>query len=203
MRSTSTAEPVSEALFPKARRKILGLLFGRTDRAFYLREIVDLTGLGVGHVQREVQRLSQGGVIRRSSQGRHVYYQANPSCPVFEELRRLVTKSMGAVATLRQALEPIAERIDAAFIFGSVAHGTEQAESDLDLMVIGKVSFAETVAAIRQAESRAGRAINPTVYPPGEIRSKLATGHHFLVAVIQSEKLFVVGNEDELRDLLE
>ena len=76
-------DPVSAALFPKARREVLGLLFGHPDRAYYLREIAELTGLGVGHVQRELQRLWRGGIIRRSNRGRHVYYQAEQSCPVW------------------------------------------------------------------------------------------------------------------------
>ena len=203
MSTIGTTDSISASLFPKARRAILGLLFGRPDRAFYLREIVDLTGLGVGHVQRELERLSQGGIIRRSDQGRHVYFQANGSCPVYEELRSLMVKTVGAVGVLRHALAPLSNRVAIAFIFGSVARGEERSESDLDLMVIGSVSFAEVVEAIRGAESQTRRAINPTVYPPDEFRAKLAAGHHFLNSVIKREKLFVAGNEDELGRLLE
>ncbi len=199
----SSYDPVSQALFPKARSAILGLLFSRPDRGFYLREIISLTGLGVGHVQRELRRLSLGGILRRSRQGRHVYFQADERSPVYEELRALVAKTVGAVGLLGQALAPLSDRIAIAFIYGSVARGEERSESDLDLMVIGDVSFAEVVSAIRAIESQAGRAINPTVFPPEELRAKLAGGHHFLNSVMRREKLFVVGNEDELGSLLE
>jgi hypothetical protein len=199
----SSFDPASQALFPKARSAILGLLFSHPDRAFYLREIIALTGLGVGHVQRELRRLSRGGILRRSRQGRHVYFQADERCPVYEELRALVARTVGAVGLLGHALAPLADRIAIAFIYGSVARGEEQSESDLDLMVIGDVAFAEVVSAIRDVESRAGRAINPTVYPPQELRVKLAAGHHFLTSVVRGEKLFVVGNDDDLRSLLE
>ena len=104
---------------------------------------------------------------------------------------------------LRQALSPLSPRIAISFIFGSVARGEERLESDLDLMVIGGVSFAEVVDAIRGAESQTGRVINPTVYPPDELRVKLAAGHHFLGSVMKREKLFVVGDENELGSLLE
>ena len=203
MSSNEIANSVSVSLFPKARRVLLGLLFGRPDRAFYLREIVELTGLGVGHVQRELARLSQGEIIRRSKTGRHVYFQANASCPVYEEIRGLVTKTVGAVGVLRQALAPLSGRIVASFVYGSVARGGERSDSDLDLMVIGDASFAEVVEAIRNAESDIGRSINPTVYPLDEFRGKLAEGHHFLSSVMKREKLYVVGNEDDLRTLCE
>jgi predicted nucleotidyltransferase len=203
MSSIQAVDPVSASLFPKSRCAVLGLLFGHPDRGFYLREIAERTGLGVGQVQREVQRLCGGGILRRSRKGRHVYFQADESCPAYEELRGLVTKTIGAAAVLRQALSPLSRRIAAAFIFGSVARGEERSESDLDLMVIGEISFAEVVEAIRDAESHTGRAINATVYPPGEFQAKLTGGHHFLNSVMKREKLFVAGSEDELRAVLE
>lgn len=201
MSSVEIPDSVSTSLFPKARRILLGLLFGQPDRAFYLREIVELTGLGVGHVQRELSRLAQGEIVCRSKAGRHVYFQANASCPVYEEIRRLVTKTVGAVGVLRQALTPLSDRIVASFVYGSVARGGERSDSDLDLMVIGEASFAEVVETIRDAESRIGRSINPTVYPSDEFCGKLADGHHFLSSVMKREKLFVVGDEDDLRTL--
>jgi predicted nucleotidyltransferase len=203
MSTTPTSDPIVLSLFPKARRELLGLFFGNPDRAFYLREVVHRTGLGLGHVQREVERLTRGGIIRRHRKGRHVYFQADPSCPVYDELRRLVTKTSGVAAVLKQALSQLSEPITIAFVFGSVARGEERSESDLDLMVIGDASFADVVEAIRGAESLTNRAINAMVYPPNELQSKLAAGHHFLNSVMKRKKLFVVGNEDELRDLLE
>ncbi len=203
MSSNSLSDTISASLFPKARRELLGLLFSHPDGAFYLREIVERTGLGMGHVQRELQRLCRGGMVRRSKKGRHVYFQANESSPVYEELRGLVRKTIGAVEILRAAIQPLSDRIVSAFIFGSVARGEERSQSDLDVMVVGNVSFADVVKAVQGAESRTGREISATVYPPDEFRTKLADGHHFLTSVIEREKLFVLGNEDDLRKLLE
>ena len=203
MSTTDYSDAVSTALLPKARRAVLGLLHGRPDRALYLREIVELTGLGVGHVQRELQRLSQAGVIRRSKQGRHVYFQANDRCPVYEELRRLVTKTTGTAGFLRSAFAPLACRIVAAFIFGSVARAEEGSESDVDVMIIGDVSFAEAVEAVRPLEARIGRTINPVVYPPGEWRLKMLERHHLLNSIMKRERFLLVGDENELGRLLE
>jgi predicted nucleotidyltransferase len=203
MQSFTATDSVSASLFPKARREILGLLYAHPDRAFYLREIAVLAGLGVGHVQRELQRLTRGGILQQSKKGRYVYFQANESCPVYQELRGLVTKTVGASDILKRALAPLAPRIAVAFIYGSIARGEERSESDLDLMVIGQASFAEVVEAVRVAESRTSRAINPTVYPPEEFQAKFAHGHHFLHSVVKNKKLFVLGNENELCRLLE
>lgn len=200
--STVGADPVSAALFPKARRGILGLLYGHPDRPYYLREIVHLTGLGMGHVQRETRRLARAGVLLESRSGRHLYFQANESCPVYTELRGLVTKTVGALEVLRRVLAPLSSRIPVAFVFGSVARAEERSESDLDLMVLGDASFAQVVKAVRTAEGAIGRAINPSVYPPAEFRAKVKRGHHFLHSVLGGAKLFVLGDEDELGSLL-
>jgi predicted nucleotidyltransferase len=203
MSSTDANLSLAAALFPKARRAVLGLLFGQPDRAFYLRQIVELTGLGVGHVQRELGRLTDAGVIVRTEQGRHVYFQANERCPIHDELRGIVTKTIGAAAVLRDALTPLAGRITVAFIYGSIARQQEKQGSDIDLMVVGDVAFAEIVDAVRAAEDQLGRPVNPTVFPLGEFAAKLSAGHHFLSAVMAGAKVFVLGDADELADVLE
>lgn len=181
---------------------MLGLLYGHPDQAFYLRQIVDLTRLGVGQVQREVGQLSAAGIIRREVRGRHVYFQADPTCPIFDELRGIVTKTLGGVAVLRRALESLRDRIAVAFIYGSVASGEERQASDLDLMVIGDLTFGEVADVIRDAEAELHRPINPTVYPVQELRAKFTAGHHFLRTVVKGGKAFVVGDEHELGSLL-
>lgn len=95
MSSTHRTEGVGEALFPAARRHVLHVLFGQPERAFYIRDLVRRTGLGYGHVRRELLRLHRAGILTRRHEGRHVYFQTNPECPVYEELRRLVAKTFG------------------------------------------------------------------------------------------------------------
>ena len=99
------------------------------------------------------------------------------------------------------ALAPLAERVRAAFIYGSIARGTERRVSDVVIMVIGDVSFAETAEALGRAQEAIGREINPSVYPPGEFRTKLAAKHHFLRSVLKGEKIFLIGDERELARL--
>jgi predicted nucleotidyltransferase/DNA-binding transcriptional ArsR family regulator len=189
---------IATSLFPKARQAVLALLLGHPDERFYLRQVVELTGLGVGHVQRELARLAGAGIIRRSREGRHVYFQADAACPIHRELRGIVIKTMGAAELLRQALSPLRDRIRAAFIYGSVARGQERTDSDIDVMVVGRVGFAEVVEVIRDAERSLGRPVNATVYPEGELTAKIRDDHHFLNQVLASEKLMLIGGDDEL-----
>ena len=198
---TKPLSAFSTALFGKTRQAVLGLLFTHTEEAFYLRELARATGVGMGAVQREVKRLSEAGIIRRTVRGRQVYFQANPDCPAFAELKGLVLKTMGIGDVLRAALAPLAERVKVAFIHGSLARGSERAGSDVDLLVVGEVTFAEVVVTLSRAQRALRREVNPTVYPPKELRAKLAASHHFLTAVVKGAKVFLIGDEHELARL--
>jgi predicted nucleotidyltransferase len=198
----NSVDPLGSALFPLSRRTVLGILYGDPERPYYLREIIGLAGLGSGQIQRELARLSEAGILRRFEQGRHVYFQADPQCPIYEELRSLVTKSVGAGAVVAAALGDLEDRIRLAVIFGSVARGEDRSESDLDLLVVGDISFSELVEALSEAESTLRREIHPSLFSEDEFRNRLASKDHFLDSVLREEKVFVIGVEDELGVLL-
>ena len=182
---------------------ILGLLFTHADEAFYVRDVARRTKMSVGAVQRELGTLSDAGIVTRSQRGNHIYYQANPACPVFEELRGLVVKTCGVVDVLSAALLPVADGIEVALVYGSMATGTARSNSDVDLLVIGEVPFGKVVSLVAGAQSELGREINPIVFSAEETRTKLAAGNHFLRSVMDGEHLYVVGDSDELRRLIE
>jgi predicted nucleotidyltransferase len=194
---------LSAVLFGKTRRAILSLLYSHTDKSFYLREIARAADAGLGAVQREVKRLSDSGIIQRRVQGNQVHYQANPDCPIFQELKDLVTKTAGVGDVLRTALTPLADRIEVALIYGSFARGEEQRGSDVDLLIVGDLTFSEVASALGEAQDTLGREINPTVYPPDEFLSKLGEGHHFLTSVSKEPRIFLIGGEHELERLAE
>jgi DNA-binding transcriptional ArsR family regulator len=194
-------DALSMTLFGKTRRAVLSLLYGHADESFYLRQIARVARVGLGAAHREVKQLSDAGILERSVRGRQVYYQANRHCPVFGELKSLVLKTAGAAVVIQSALAPLADRIRVAFIFGSTAHGDEQKGSDVDLLVVGEVTFGEVVSAIHGAQLALNREINPTVYPPGEFRSKLGAGHHFLKTVMRGPMVFLIGDKRELAGL--
>jgi predicted nucleotidyltransferase len=201
MSSLPDNDNLSKTLFSKTRRAVLSLLYSHVDDAYYLRQIVRAAGVGLGAVQRELRQLSDAGIIRRIVRGHQVYYQANPQCPVFAELKNLVLRTVGVGAALQAALAPLGERIDVAFIYGSIARSEEHRDSDVDVLVVGKVTFGEIVSSLSEAQKAIGREINPTVYPPAEFRSKLAAGHHFLNTVLKGPMFFVIGDKRELARL--
>jgi len=177
------------------------LFYSNPDESYYLRQVVRFSGLGMGVVNRELLSLAEAGILNREAKGQEIYYTANRNCPIFKELQGLVVKTFGVADVLRAELVPIAKRIKAAFIYGSFADGTQNHASDVDVMVIGEVSFTEVVEALTPAQEKLRREINPTVYPPDEFGKKLAEGHHFLTSVIKGEKIFLVGSERELAGL--
>jgi predicted nucleotidyltransferase len=195
----STTTGLADLLFGRTRGAILALLYGRADQSFYTREIAREVDASVGAVQRELENLSKVGLILRKSVGSQVFYQANRGNPIFPEMRTLINKTIGIFGVLRSALRPLSKRILAAFVYGSVAREEETAQSDVDLMVVGKASLDQVLSRLSSAEKAIGRSINPTVYSVAEFKSKLAAENHFLASVMKAQKVFLLGDEDELR----
>jgi predicted nucleotidyltransferase len=179
----------------------LALLYGRSDQSFYTREIAREVDASAGAIQRELENLSKVGLIVRKSVGSQVFYQANREVPIFSELRSLINKTIGIFGVLRSALHPLSKQIVAAFVYGSVAREEETAQSDVDLMIVGKASLDQVLSRVSTAEKGIGRSINPTVYSVAEYRSKLAAGNHFLTSVLKGQKVFLLGDEDDLRKM--
>jgi len=190
-------------LFGKTRQAVLALLYGRADSSFYTKQILDAVKIGRGTVQRELKNLTDTGIIIREVQGRQVYYRANTQCPIFDELKGIVRKTFGMADVIRQSLATNADKIRVAFIFGSVARSTDDRRSDIDLMVVGKISFGDVVSLLTPAEQKLGREVNIVVYPIAEFKKKVKEDHHFVKTVLEEEKIFVIGDEDELRKLAE
>lgn len=194
---------VCSGLFGKTRQAVLALLYGRADSSFYTRQILDAAGIGRGTVQRELKNLTDTGIIIREVQGRQVYYRANVRCPIFDELKSIVRKTFGVADVIRQSLATHTDKIRVAFIFGSVARSTDDRRSDIDLMVVGRISFGDVVSALTPAERELAREVNPVVYRTPEFRRKVKEDHHFVKTVLDDEKIFVIGDGDELSRLAE
>ncbi len=188
-------------LFGKTRRAVLALLYSHPDESFYLRQLARMTAVGMGSLQRELKQLSEAGIIQRSEIGRQAFFKANPDCPIYPELRDLIIKTFGVADVLRQALAPLADTILVAFIFGSMVSGEINQSSDLDVMVIGDISFADVVSALSPVQEVLSREINPAVYPPGEFKTKSSADQHFIKSVLSSPKIFLIGNKNELDEL--
>lgn len=185
-------------LFGKAQRNILALLFGHPDQAFYLNEIVKFARTGVSQIQLELGKMTDAGLLLREKRAHQVYYRANPDSPIFDELKGIVTKTFGIAEVVRDALRLFAARIDAAFIYGSIAAATHTSKSDIDLFLIGDVRLSEIADALTEAEAKLGRTISPALYSRQEFVEKAAEKHHFITTVLERPKIFVIGNQGDL-----
>ncbi len=201
--SAAASNSIGAALFGRTKRELLALLFSHPEHSFYLREITRRLRVGQGSVQRDLARLAAGGLLVRTRVGSQVHYQANAASPVFAELRGLVIKSAGMGDVVRRALQPLGSRLELAFVYGSMARGEFKADSDVDLMVVGDVSFGAVVSALQVAQKAIAREINPSVYSAAEFGQKVRGGHHFLNSVVNGEKFFLIGDEHELGRLAE
>lgn len=201
MSTDGHGSPTADVLLGRAKAAILALLFTRADQAFYGREISRLTGLPHGQVPRELARLVDVGLLTRVRRGREVYYQANRRSPVFNEVRALMVKTRGVGDALRDGLRGLGDRVELALVYGSFARGEERAGSDVDVLVIGPASFAETVLALREARERIGREVNATVFSREEFRTKALEGHSFVSDVLTRPKIMLIGEERELAEL--
>jgi predicted nucleotidyltransferase len=191
-------------LFTSTQQRLLGLLFGQPDRSFYANELIALAGSGVGAVQRELIRMEKAGLVVTRRIGNQKHYQANPTCPIFTELRAIVRKTFGTAGLLRAALAPLWDQIDFAFVYGSVADGTEHAASDVDLMVVSSsLSNAELLHALQPAQEELGRTINPTLYMPEEFSQRVRERRSFILRVLAKPKLFIKGAEDDIAQINE
>ena len=191
-----TVSGVADALFTKVQQRVLAVLFGNPARSFYANELIALASSGSGAVQRQLAQLEAAELVTVKRVGNQKHYQANASAPIFEELRGLVLKTSGLADVLRATLAPLAPQIDLAFVFGSVAKGTDTAKSDIDLMVVSdKMTYADIFSALEPATSRLQRTVNPTVYSRMEIERRIRDGSAFARRVLAQPKIWVIGED--------
>lgn len=190
---------IATALFSESQSRLFRWLYGQPARRFHLSELRRLTGLGSASLQRELQRLTETGIISSERVGNLRCFQANEKSPVFNELISLTRKTLGIEPSLRTALEPLATRLQAALIYGSVAKQTETAESDIDVMLVGaKLSLSEVSELLLPLEAELGRTINPSLYTPEEFATRLSEPDSFVNRVLNQPVILLHGHIDEL-----
>lgn len=175
------------------------MLYGHIGESFYLRQLARLTNITFGAVQRELRQLVDAGLVSRKTIGMQTFYTANQESPVFAEIKSLIIKTVGMHDVLLAALEPLRKKINVALVYGSVAQSIESERSDVDLMIVGTVDFGDVVEKLADAQKILNREINPTIYSMKEFRKKVR--ENFLMTVLAGKKLFIIGDEDVLREL--
>ena len=191
-----------DALFPKTRQMVLATTLIDPSREWYLSDLARHLKLQPSSLQRELASLVEVGILRRRIDGNRSYYSAETDSPIFGDLQGLLLRTAGFKDVLTKSLESFRGVIEVAFVYGSIARKTEHATSDIDLMVVGNLGLADLAGVFKEAENQLLRAINPSVYKAREIARKLGLGHHFLNAVMNGEKLFILGNANDLEATL-
>lgn len=193
---------LSDALFGKTKKAAIGVLFSRPERAVHLRELARMAGVSPTMLGKELDVLVGAGIVVDRVDGNRRMAQANPDCPIFEELRGIARKTAGLADIVRDAIADV-DGIDIAFIFGSVARGEERAASDVDLCVVGSVRHGAVLSALSPAAAAVGRPVNPLVYTVAEMRAKMKVPSTFFAKMLSSEKIFLVGDEDGIKHIAE
>ncbi len=189
---------LTDLMFKEYRRRVLSLLLLRPDQAYHVREIARLTGTVPGTLHKELSKLAKAGVLNKSSRGNQVSYQANRDCLIFEELASILRKTSGVADVIRDALTHLKGGIDVALVFGSVASGKATSDSDLDLLIVGKASFSDTVKALYPTQKILGREINPKLYSTREWLIAREENSAFIREILEKPSIEIIGEIDEL-----
>ncbi|PQP35703.1 toxin-antitoxin system toxin subunit [Desulfobacteraceae bacterium SEEP-SAG9] len=192
---------LSEILSSKVRAEVFRLLFGLNDDALHVRGIERKTGFAIGTIQTEMKKLHRLNLVLKKRDGNRLYYRANQQHPVFSEIQALVIKTVGLLDVLKSALAD-ENGIRVAFVFGSIARGSEKAGSDIDLMVIGNIRLRTLTRLLRGLTEKLGREINPYILSTKEFNLRKSENEHFVTQVLKDSKLFIIGEEDDLKTMV-
>lgn len=189
---------ISSLLFSEYRRRVLGLLLLHPEKKYHVREIARLTHTAPGTLNRELSKLTEAEVLIRETSGRQIYYHANQNLPIFDELVSILKKTSGLVEVLANALMPLSKQIKVAFVFGSVGRGAENIGSDIDVLIIGEISFSQVISAFYPVQEMVGREINPKVFQQDEWNTLVIKKEPFVQEILKNPKLFIIGKADAL-----
>ncbi len=187
-----------DTLMPQTRQTILAATVLHPEKSWYLRELAEFLHVSPSSLQRELISLSDAGILIKTISGNRTYFTANQNCPIFPELKNVLVKTVGIAGLLQNYLKPLSKRILVAFIYGSIASGTENPDSDIDLFVVGDVKLTEMALVIKEAEDQLHRSLNPVIFSVTELKRKLKDKNHFIETIRQVEKLFLIGEDNEL-----
>ena len=196
----ATKADAASLLFPAIyRRQVLALLLLHPDRKLHVREISRLTATTPGTMNKELSKLHEAGLLERERVGNQIRYFANRSHQIFAELSGILRKTVGIADVLIDGLAPLADSIEFAFVYGSIARGSETAGSDIDLLIVGELGFGAVVDALHGTEKRLGRDVNAKVFSRREWNSKVRSGDAFAAEVLKGAKIMLMGDLDEPR----
>ncbi len=185
-----------DAILTPVQQVILEATFQSPDRWWYLSELAAFADRTVSSLQRDLKAFVAGDILESRRDAGRVFYRANKNSSLYTPLMEIVERSLGIEKQINDAAFPLADRIEALFIYGSVARGEDGPKSDVDLLCIGSVELSEFAKVLRPLEKRTQREFNAICYSSKEFSEKLNGGDHFLSTLRHEPKIFILGNEN-------
>jgi predicted nucleotidyltransferase len=148
-------------------------------------------------IRKELMRLEEDGVFLSRKKGNTIYYFLNKSYPLFEELKSIVSKTIGVQGLLREILNKM-KGIKFAFIYGSFAKHEETAKSDIDLLIVGKLDEARLLKEVNKLEGKLKREINYSIFQKEEFQQKMKERDSFMMDLVKNPKIFLIGDSNDL-----
>ncbi len=191
---------ILDALFPTIRAGVLSATLLQPEHWWFMSELARHLETSPSSLQRELESLVSAGLLLRRQDGRRIYVKANAASPLFRDLHGLLDKTSGLVPAFTTTLNRFDNRIELAFLYGSIARGAEHSASDVDLAIVGTLKQIDLLPALRKLEARFGREVNVTLFSPEEFRRKLTAKDHFLHSVLKGKTIPLKGTLNELEE---
>jgi predicted nucleotidyltransferase len=181
----------------KIRIELLKILALNPESTFNINELSRRTGFSIRGVEKELKNLLTGGILRREVSGNQHLYQLDQRCPIYQEIKAIITKTVGLTALVKQALISVEKKIERAFIYGSFASGDYGNESDVDLFVVTELSGLKLAELLGEVQNEIGRSINVSQFTADEFNQRKEQNDHFLKRVLEGPKIHIFGHIDE------
>jgi predicted nucleotidyltransferase len=181
----------------RVRVQLLSHFLLHPDARDHIRALAKEVDAQYSAVWKELNNLEKAGLLQSEEVGGRRVFKLNPQAPIIPELRNILLKTTGVGDLLRDAFQGL-EGIEMAFIFGSFAEGTADAESDLDLMIVGDLDIVQVTPIIDKIEERLARNVNYILLTQEEWESRIVNEDPFLTNVIEAPKVMLIGKQDGL-----
>ncbi len=188
---------ISKIFKSKTRKELFRLYFTNPDDEYYLRELERVLNIPVSMIRKELNRLEEDGIFLSRRKGNSTYYFLNKSYPLFDELKSIVSKTIGVQGLLKEILSRM-KGIEFAFIYGSFAKHEETAKSDIDLFIVGKLDEARLLREINKLEGKLKREINYSIFRGDEFKQKVEEKDSFIMDLLKNPKVFLTGDQQDL-----
>ena len=183
----------------RIRVRLLKLFLEHPEDKFYVREITRATRSHIHSVRRELANLSNIGLIRvcggeggakdHSPGLQRKFYEVNPGCVVFNELRALVRKGQ---LFLREEFARQLKILGSIQYLAFTGFFVDLQGFPTDLLIVGRASKRKCARLIADFEEEFGRTINYTIFTTKEFIQRKEMTDRFLYNFLENKKLVLI-----------